>query len=923
MDNDNPVKVERDRFDPVWYLRTYDDVRQANIDPWHHYDTMGAAEGRLGVPVQALDLDFMLWRGFDGMVLPMLHDLTRADTARERAAAGWALARWYYDRGEMARARDMIEVFFAQSCSVQIPRNPGPWLLGVQVLLACDDPDRAESILATARAHFDSHADLDLAGMLCDKYRGGTDAQLNTRLGAIYERHDLVPVCLGKGSGARFDRLCATAQARVGEGPVVSVIMPVFNAADVLGHAVEGLLAQSWQNLEILIVDDASDDDSVEVAQRYASRDPRIRVLAQARNGGAYQARNIGLAAATGDFFTVHDADDWSHPDKIKMQVNALIEDTTLSATVTHMVRVSEDLDMTRWRLEDGWVYRNVSSLMMRISLRERLGYWDRARVSADTEYYYRIQAADGAQAIREILEGVPLSFARTTAQSLTQQSGTHLRSQFVGLRRDYIEAAQRWHRRAQDAGSLYMPQNPDVRPFRVPAAIASQDRQPPPTDVDILRGSPLFDPQWYQLANLDVLFADMDPVRHYLDGGARENRDTGPGFSSGAYRLAQKLDEDENPLIHWETQGRAGGGGPLPVFQGEITGKVSVLVFAHSAGKTFFGAERSLLDVVGRMAERGLAPVVVLPTLRNPEYLERLLPITAAVEVMPQLWRFGSRAPHPDTLMVAARLIEKYKPDTVHVNTLVLDAPLVAARAAGCETVVHVRELPAQDAGLCRILGTDPETLHKQLLEQADRFVANSAVVADWLACPERTVIRPNSVNDDLFDLPFRPDGPLTVGLISSNVAKKGIGDFLKVAELALAAGSTMRFALIGPPTQDLHVLQPFASNVEFRGYARTAQHAIAQTDVVVSLSRFAESFGRTVLEAMAAGRPVVCYDRGAPPSIVRSGETGFVVPADDPQQVLEALMTLDAARGQLMQMSRAARVRAQALQALAKQDG
>lgn len=195
-------------------------------------------------------------------------------------------------------------------------------------------------------------------------------------------------------------------------------------------------------------------------------------------------------------------------------------------------------------------------------------------------------------------------------------------------------------------------------------------------------------------------------------------------------------------------------------------------------------------------------------------------------------------------------------------------------------------------------------------LKAQANRFIVASEPVADWLGCPDRTRIRPNSVDEALFDLPFAPQSPLWVALISINIAKKGVADFIAAARLVQAAGRDVRFLLIGPPTQGLHLLLPLPENVEFRGYAATPPEAVSQTDVVLSLSRFAESFGRTVREAMAAGRPVICYDKGAPPSLVQSGRSGFVVPDDRQQGVASAVLSLDAARGQLARMSESARL-------------
>jgi succinoglycan biosynthesis protein ExoO len=91
--------------------------------------------------------------------------------------------------------------------------------------------------------------------------------------------------------------------------PAVSVIMPAYNAEPYLHTAVESVLRQSLSDLELLIVDDGSSDKTVAIAERYATRDPRVRVLQQA-NAGPGPARNAGFRAATGRFFAFLDSDD-------------------------------------------------------------------------------------------------------------------------------------------------------------------------------------------------------------------------------------------------------------------------------------------------------------------------------------------------------------------------------------------------------------------------------------------------------------------------------------------------------------------------------------------------------------------------------------------------------------------------------------
>ena len=89
----------KEEFIPSWYLSTYADVRNAGIDPWEHYLENGHKEGRFGCPVRALELDHKLWRGFESQALTELRLLVKSGSARERAVAGWVIARHAASKG--------------------------------------------------------------------------------------------------------------------------------------------------------------------------------------------------------------------------------------------------------------------------------------------------------------------------------------------------------------------------------------------------------------------------------------------------------------------------------------------------------------------------------------------------------------------------------------------------------------------------------------------------------------------------------------------------------------------------------------------------------------------------------------------------------------------------------------------------------
>ena len=96
--------------------------------------------------------------------------------------------------------------------------------------------------------------------------------------------------------------------------PLISVIIPVYNVAKYLPRCLDSVIGQTYNNLEIILVDDGSTDNSLEICNQYAKQDKRIVVIHQ-ENGGLSAARNSGMDHMHGEFFTFIDSDDWVTPD--------------------------------------------------------------------------------------------------------------------------------------------------------------------------------------------------------------------------------------------------------------------------------------------------------------------------------------------------------------------------------------------------------------------------------------------------------------------------------------------------------------------------------------------------------------------------------------------------------------------------------
>jgi glycosyltransferase involved in cell wall biosynthesis len=136
-----------------------------------------------------------------------------------------------------------------------------------------------------------------------------------------------------------------------GSEPLVSVIIPVYNRADLIPETLESVIAQTYQNWECIVVDDASTDNTMEVVRAFCSRDPRIKLFSRPSNRpkGANACRNYGFENSRGDFIKWLDSDDLLSPDALEFQVRIFTQ-RDLDGVVGK-VRV-----MDSSRVEYGWI---------------------------------------------------------------------------------------------------------------------------------------------------------------------------------------------------------------------------------------------------------------------------------------------------------------------------------------------------------------------------------------------------------------------------------------------------------------------------------------------------------------------------------------------------------------------------------------
>lgn len=107
--------------------------------------------------------------------------------------------------------------------------------------------------------------------------------------------------------------------------PAVSVLMPAYNAQKYIAIAIKSILEQTFSDFEFIIIDDGSSDETPFIIEEYAKRDSRIVFLQNSQNLKISQALNQGLEIANGEFIARMDADDWSYPERLEVQLDFMM----------------------------------------------------------------------------------------------------------------------------------------------------------------------------------------------------------------------------------------------------------------------------------------------------------------------------------------------------------------------------------------------------------------------------------------------------------------------------------------------------------------------------------------------------------------------------------------------------------------------
>jgi len=324
--------------------------------------------------------------------------------------------------------------------------------------LASVDATDAEALLVEAQVHRSA----------------GTPGRQLKKLNQVFALHDLVPLATSAPDANLSPQFLrpATKPAISTMTDQISVIMTAFGMNDLLPGAIDSILAQTHESLELIVVDDCSPDGTFDYLQERARADERLRPLQTAKNGGTYRAKNLGLLHSQGAYIGFMDSDDYSVPQRIEAQLREFKKHPNLAIVSHGHLRVDENSNILFKRAR-ALRMAHISPLVPRRVV-DAVGFFDRVRVGADSEYIKRIETLFGSKNHLELES--PLMVVASHAESLT--GGGPFQMSWRGsfqVRMQYSSLFTDWHQKIRLGNALgYMPYDPPNRLFPAPDLMLS-----------------------------------------------------------------------------------------------------------------------------------------------------------------------------------------------------------------------------------------------------------------------------------------------------------------------------------------------------------------------------------------------------------------------------------------------------------------
>jgi hypothetical protein len=215
----------------------------------------------------------------------------------------------------------------------------------------------------------------------------------------------------------------------------VSIIVPMYNVEQYIPYCINSLINQTYSNIEIILIDDCSTDNTIKIVRKFVEKYPEIiKLLRNNVNIGTYKSINKGIDISTGRYITIIGADDCFEKDKVEKQVIELKKDIVACFCLYQRIHF-----MTGEKSSGQF---GESTIMFKKEIIKDIGYYDPVRVGGDTEYKERINAYYGKDKISNIKE--ILYYALIRPYSLTTTNKTKIGS---SIRENYKRNYRRKHK--------------------------------------------------------------------------------------------------------------------------------------------------------------------------------------------------------------------------------------------------------------------------------------------------------------------------------------------------------------------------------------------------------------------------------------------------------------------------------------------
>lgn len=342
-----------------------------------------------------------------------------------------------------------------------------------------------------------------------------------------------------------------------------------------------------------------------------------------------------------------------------------------------------------------------------------------------------------------------------------------------------------------------------------------------------------------------------------------------------------------------------------------------NILYINHLSG--LIGAERSLLTLLQEIDASRFNPVIVCP-FEGP-LVEKIRKLGYSVEIIPMRWWVSNKSDFCHllyglrfrviTVFRILKIIKRYHIDLVHTNSIVVIEGAIAAKIARIPHIWHIRELLDDDPYFKFVLGT--KSVFRLVSFFSTRIICISNAVKKKIAeycSTDKTVIIYNgvslsefksSIQGEVFRKRFKINSStLLVGIVGIVIRRKGHKDFIRAAAEVRQVISNVKFVIVGSvdkqylaELKNLVVELNLEKDIIFTGFQKNIPAVMRTIDLLVVPS-WAEPFGRVIIEAMAAEKPVIAANTGGPPEIIVNGKTGLLIPPKNPTTLAKAIVTL-----------------------------